>query len=147
MLYMIGPIMLDTFPFNADKFERRAKGDYAVKPVIGSLPPREPMGEGDDVITLSGQLLPFKIGGLTELALADQLRITQTALPAMRGDGGSLGWRVIDEIRESHEDLMRNGVGFAVQYQMQLTKVPVPSSGTGAGVISMIASLFGALGG
>lgn len=145
-LFWVGPLQLDTFPFNADRFERQASGDYAVKPVMGGLKPREAMGEGDDVITLSGQLLPTKIGGLTELDLADQFRMSQQPLPCQRGDGKSLGWRVIDSMRESHEDLQRDGIGFAVTYSLQLTKVPAPSAASGSGMIAMITSLFGILG-
>ncbi|MCD1644339.1 phage tail protein [Aurantimonas coralicida] len=145
-LYVIGPLILDTFPFNADSADRRGQADFAIKPVVSGLQPLEPMGEGDDTLIVAGQLMPFKIGGLSHLALADQLRIAQQPLPCQRGDGRSFGWRVIVENGEKHQDLMRNGVGFTVDYELRLRKVPPPYGAAAAGVISMVTSLFSVLG-
>ncbi len=142
MLYHVGPVQMDTRPFNTDKFDRRASADIASKPVIGGLKPKESMGEGDETITFSGQLLPSKIGGLTELEAIDQLRREGEALPVMRGDGKSLGWYKIEQVSESHEHLDREGVGFVVKHRIRLTKCE-PDTGAAGAVIGMILSIFG----
>lgn len=144
MLYQIGAISLDTRPFNADEMERSAKADFAVKPVIGALPGREFMGEGEDEIILSGQILPTRIGGLGALEALQGFRRAGSALPVMRGDGRMFGWYVIEEIRENHEALGRDGVGFTVDYSVRLAK-SAPAR-AGAGLIGTLLSLFGALG-
>lgn len=144
MLYQIGAVTLDTRPFNADRMERTARADFAVKPLIGTLPGREFMGEGDDEIALSGQILPSKTGGLAGVEMLHGFRVSGTALPVMRGDGRMFGWYVIEEVRESHRELLRSGVGFTVDYSVRLLK-SAPASASVA-VVGTLLSLFGALG-
>jgi len=138
MLYQIGPLTLDTRPFNADGVRRSADAAFAAKPVIATLSPREFMGEGEDRITVSGQLLPFKTGGLSELETAHSLRRQGVAMPVVRGDGRSFGWFVIERISETHRELMRDGVGFVVRYSLTLVK----TKPGGTGIIGTILSLF-----
>ncbi len=52
MLYLLGAVALDTFPFSIDEVDRSASADFAVKPILGSLQGREFMGEGDETIVL-----------------------------------------------------------------------------------------------
>jgi len=145
MLYQIGTIEVDTRPFNADSMERQAGADFAVKPVIGGLQRREFMGEGDDKFTLSGQLLPFKTGGLTNVEALHGFRRSGTRLPLMRGDGKSFGWVVIESIRESHSELQANGIGFVVKHTVEMTKVEPPEAGSAGNLVSQLLSLFGVM--
>lgn len=146
MLYSIGPLALDTFPFAADEVVRDASADFATKQLVGRLPGREFMGEGEDTLRISGQLVPTKIGGLTELETAHALRRAGQALPVMRGDGRALGWFVIERIREEHADLERDGVGFTVKHEIGLTKVDPPAAAAAGNLIGTLLSLFGVLG-
>lgn len=143
MLYSIGSLMLDTRPFSAEEVQRSASADFASKALIGALPSREFMGEGDDSLTLSGQLLPFKLGGLTELEMAHAFRRSGQRLPVLRGDGRRLGWFVIETINETHRELMRDGVGFFVRHSITLVRVGPESASTS--IVGTILSLFGAL--
>ncbi|MGF9694690.1 phage tail protein [Rhizobium sp. 0TCS1.26] len=144
MLYTIGALSLDTRPFGIDEVQRTASADFAEKSVMGAMVAREFMGEGDDKITLSGQILPFKTGGLTELEMAHAFRRSGQKLPVLRGDGVRLGWFVIDSITESHRDLMQDGVGFFVKHSISLTKVS--PAGASSNIVGTILSLFGKLG-
>ncbi|GHA13241.1 hypothetical protein GCM10007989_04780 [Devosia pacifica] len=148
MLYQIGPIALDTRPFSADSLSRAGGADLAVKPLMNALPGREFMGEADEKISISGQLLPTKIGGMTELEMAHALSRQGTALPVMRGDGKMFGWFAIESVSEGHEELLRDGMGFVVKYQLALVKVE-PDAGNVAtpagGIVGMLLSLFEAL--
>lgn len=144
MLYQFGAVQMDTYPFSADEVSRNAGADFAVKPVIGSLPNREFMGEGDDELSISGQLLPSKIGGLTELETLHALRRAGEQLPVMRGDGVMLGWFAITRIQEEHKDLERNGVGFTVQHTIDLVRIG--PEGASRNIIGTLRSLFGAFG-
>lgn len=142
MLYMIGTLMLDTRPFNADEMSRESDADIASKPLMGRLPGKEFMGEGDDRITLSGQLLPFKTGGLTELEFAHSMRRRGARFPLHRGDGYRLGWFAITNISERHTELSRNGVGHIVIHSITMEKVQA-EAGAGQQVIFGLLSLFG----
>lgn len=145
MLFQIGPLTLDTIPFAAESFTRAGGADMAVKPVMGGLQPREHMGEADESITLSGQLLPTRLGGLTELEIAYGLSTSATKVPLMRGDGRMFGWYVIEKVNERHSDLTRFGVGFVVQYSLALSKVTTDGAVGGAqtgGLVGMLLNLF-----
>ena len=146
MLYMLGTLMLDTRPFNADKVSISGKADIAKKAVMGGIKPGEFTGDGGKKITLSGQLLPTKLGGLTELEIADEMRRTGAVFPVMRGDGSRLGAYSISSLRETHKDLGRDGVGFVVKHQIVLEQEP-DEAGTSLSMIAGLMSLFTALGG
>lgn len=142
MLYMLGTLAIDTRPFSIDDMQRTASADIASKALIGAFPAKEFTGEGDDEITLSGQLLPTKTGGLDELEAAHEMRRSGAKFPLMRGDGIRMGWFAITRITESHTDLTRNGVGFVVKHTIVMTKVQ-PDAGAGQQVITGLLSLFG----
>ncbi len=111
---------------------------------MGSLPANEFMGEGDDKVTLSGQLLPTKIGGLDELEIAHQMRKSGARFPLQRGDGQRLGWFAIVSISEKHKHLGRDGVGFVVKHKITMTKVQA-DSGAGQQIILGLLSMFSLL--
>jgi uncharacterized protein len=142
MLYMIGTLALDTRPFSINEMGREASADVVSKPVMGGAPAHEFMGEGEDEITLSGQLLPTKIGGLTELEIAHEMRRSGTRFPLHRGDGRRMGWFAITNISERHTELTRGGVGFVVRHSITMVRVE-PEAGSGQQIISGLLSLFG----
>ncbi len=142
MLYMLGTLTIDTRPFSVDEMQRTASADIASKALIGTLPGKEFTGEGDDEITLSGQILPTKIGGLDELEIAHEMRRNGVRFPLQRGDGVRLGWFAITRVTESHSDLTRGGVGFVVKHTVVMTRVQ-PDVGSGQQIISGLLSLFG----
>ncbi len=142
MLYMLGTLAIDTRPFSIDDMQRSASADIASKPLMGAFPGKEFTGEGDDEITLSGQLLPTKIGGLEELEIVHEMRRSGTKFPLQRGDGTRLGWFAITRISENHTHLTREGVGFVVKHTIVMTKVQ-PDAGSGQQVITGLLSLFG----
>ncbi|SDR01639.1 phage tail protein [Pseudovibrio sp. Tun.PSC04-5.I4] len=115
---------MDTFPFNADKVSISGKADKAKKAVIGGIKPGEFTGDGGKTISLSGQLLPTRIGGLTELDIADTMRKTGEVFPVMRGDGKRLGNYSIKSSKETHKELERDGIGFVVNYHLVLDQEP-----------------------
>lgn len=142
-LYVLGGVVMDTRPFNADTFDRTASADLVQKAVMGGLEPLEFMGEGEDALTIAGQLLPFKTGGLTEFDVLDEMRRTGARFPVMRGDGKRLGTYSITGLSERHAQLMRNGVGFTVQYSVSLRKVQADYDG--GAIIAALISIFEAL--
>ncbi len=142
MMYLLGAVALDTRPLSADSVSRTSSGSLVAKPVMGSRQRKENTGEGDDEITITGSLLPSRIGGLTQLEILHAMRRAGSRFPVMRGDGLALGWFAIKTMTEQHEALQRNGVGFEVVYTVTLEQAD-PRSGDGQTIISSLLSLFG----
>lgn len=142
MLYQVGPVTVDVFPFNASEVERDGATDYAKKELLGRLPGREYVGEGDETLTLKGQVLPTKIGGLGEIEALHGLRRAGQQLIVLRGDGLLLGWFAIENVKESHEHLAANGVGQVVKHEIKLVRVDPPGGGAGAALLGVLLSLF-----
>lgn len=145
MLFQLGPLTLDTFPMGPDSFSRSSGADLAVKPVIGGMQGREFMGEADQNLTISGQLLPTKVGGMPDLEQLHSLSATGTKVPVMRGDGTMLGWFVIEKVAEQHKDLTAIGIGFVVAYSLTLVKVSTDGavgSSQAGGLVGMLLNLF-----
>ena len=145
MLFLLGAVTIDTRPFSIDTMERDASASIAAKAVIGGRQRKENTGEGEDFITLAGQILPFKIGGMGELEVLHEMRRKGTVFPLMRGDGYRFGSYVINHITESHSNLMANGVGFTVQHSITMEQADM-DEGDGQQVVSALLSLFSALG-
>ncbi|MEJ8474441.1 phage tail protein [Roseibium algae] len=144
MLYMLGTVEIDTRPFSADDVQRNGTADLVKKPVIGGMAPSEFTGDGGETLTISGQLLPSKIGGLTELEALQEMRRQGARFPVMRGDGARLGTFAIAAISESHKTLLRDGVGFVVSYSIQMQRVQQDQGGrrqTVQGLLSLFNNL------
>jgi uncharacterized protein len=142
MLYMIGPITVDAFPFSADAVSIEGTTDYAKKDLLGRLPAREFVGEGDETLTVKGQVLPTKIGGLSEIEALHGLRRNGERVFVMRGDGAVKGWYAIEHITENHEMLAASGVGQVVKHEIKLVMVDPPDGGAGAGIIGDLIGLL-----
>ena len=116
------------------------------KPVMGGRQRKENTGEGEEDITIEGPVLPFRIGGLSEIEILHEMRRSGARFPLMRGDGYRFGWYAINRLREGHRHLMRDGVGFVVTYSISMEQVQFDAGG-GQQVVSSILSIFDALGG
>jgi len=142
MLYQLGPVSVDVWPFNADSVQGEAAADFANKALIGRRPGYEFMGEGEETWTLSGQLLPTKLGGLDELEMLHDMRRNGDRIMVARGDGKILGWYAVQSISEGHEKLGPDGVGQVIKHSIKLLRVDEPGADEGAGLLSKILSLF-----
>lgn len=144
MLYMLGTVVIDTSPFSIDEMERTAEASIVAKPVIGGRQPKEFTGEGEDDIVLSGQLLPYHVGGLDELETLHEMRRQGARFPVQRGDGWRPGWYAITRITESHRELSGDGVGYLIQHQISMTRVEA-DQGEGQQLVIGLINLFSAL--
>lgn len=145
MLYMVGPLVFDTFPFSLNHIEREDSEDYAKHDLMSRRRGLETAGPGDDVLLLAGEFLPYHIGGLSELETARGLMHSRAPQYVMRGDGYALGWYVIEAIRESHADAIApTGVAYKVKHEIKLLRDDDQGGGAGASLIgAILASLFG----
>jgi len=142
MLYMLGAVALDTNPISADSVQRVSNGALVAKPVMGGRQRKEMTGEGEDDITITGTLVPSRLGGLTSLETLQEMRRTGARFPLMRGDGYRFPtWYGIRQMTETHEDLTRDGLGFVVVYSVTLEQAD-ERAGDGQQVIQSLLSLF-----
>lgn len=138
-LFNIGAVAIKTAGFSADGYSRSGEGSTAAKAVMGRLDVQEPVGEGGETVSITGQLLPYHQGGLGELEMLDGYRKTGQIIPLMRGSGHALGYYTVQSVNEKHNHLSGQGVGYAVRYTVQLKKVsPVFS----ADIVSQLIGLF-----
>lgn len=143
MLYQVGPLTVDTFPFETSDVTRKTSADFAKHDLLSTRRDYEFSGPGEGTLKISGKLLPFHIGGLSELEFASQLCEAGGPLFVMRGDGRVLGWHQLMSVEEAHSSIGPTGVGFEIKYDLSLERCRDPGTDVGAAAIDTILSLFG----
>ncbi|RVC71631.1 phage tail protein, partial [Mesorhizobium sp. M2A.F.Ca.ET.046.02.1.1] len=99
MLMKIGLVECD-LAFNIDKHGRETTHDYAEKPVVGAMPPLEDVGVGSETLTVSGRLIPSKLGGLGTLNILRNAQLAGTPQLVTRGDGSVFGFYVVQSVND-----------------------------------------------
>ncbi len=144
MLYHVGPLTFDTFPFSVNAIDRQDAEDYAKHDLLNTRRAYEHEGAGDDCLALSGEFVPYHVGGLSDLELARSLKASGQPQFVMRGDGYPLGWFVIVSVGEKHAELISpEGVGYVVKHEVKLENCGEPGEAAGSGLIATLLSLFG----
>jgi uncharacterized protein len=140
MLMMIGPVRLQIAPFNVTEYSQTRTTGFVAKPVLGGREPMEYVGEGPATVNVTGKLFPEKFGGLSALQVLDLARASGTPQWLMRGDGGMMGWVVIESVTEQASFLDRRGVGKMIDVDIRLRRVGIPLAAT---FFSALSRLFG----
>lgn len=141
MLYMIGPIAIEVYPFNAHEVAHEAKTDFAKKSVLGRRQPNEHVGEGDETLKFSGRLYPEKLpGGLESYELLHLVRQAAQPQLVIRGDGAVLGWYLIESANDKSTFLGPNGVGQLIEIDISLIRDDPPDA---ASFMGAFAGFFG----
>jgi uncharacterized protein len=141
MLYMLGPLRIEVWPFNVDHVSESRGADYAVKAVVGAEQPLEFVGEGANEITLDGLVWPAERGGegaLGSIELLSQMRSSGKPQYLMRGDGKPFGWFAILGVSTRSDFLDRDGVGKRVGVSISLRRAAKPSAQTFFSLISRL---------
>jgi len=128
MLYSLGSLSIEVAPFNVHDVSETGSTEYASKPVAGAEPPLEYVGEGANEMSLSGKLFPMAIGGLDELELLTQMRVSGKPQYLMRGDGTPIGWFAITQVSSRSSYLGGQGVGRQIDVSISLTRSQKPSA-------------------
>jgi phage protein U len=143
MLYMIGAVEIQVWPFNAHDVSQSDEADFAEKAILGRRQPSEAVGEGAGTLKLSGRLFPQKFGGLDEAEVMDAQRQAQRAVPVMRGDGVPLGWYVITQFDRKSSRLDAQGVGRVIEIEVSLRKTDGGGLVGAGAVAAMLSQLLG----
>ena len=139
MLLMIGPVRMKVAPFNVTSYTQTRETAYVAKAVLGGREPMEYVGEGPATVSVSGKLFPEKFGGQSSLTVLNLARASGTPQWLMRGDGGMMGWVVIEAVKERSTFLDADGVGRVIDVDIELRRVGIPLAAT---FFSALAALF-----
>lgn len=126
MLMKIGLVECD-LAFNIDAVSRETTHDYAEKPVVGAMPPLEDVGVGAEMLSVSGRLIPSKLGGLGTLEILRRTQLTGAPQLVVRGDGSVLGFYAVQSVSDEHSFLDRDGVGQVVDITVKMQKSAAPA--------------------
>lgn len=140
MLMMIGPVFMQIAPFNAVSWSQERETAFVAKPVIGGREPLEYVGEGPATITVQGRLYPERFGGMTGLEVLELARASGVQQWLMRGDGGMMGWVVIEKVTQRASYLDADGVGRIIDVEVSCRRVGIPLA---AAFFSALSGLFG----
>ena len=140
MLYQLGAVTIEVWPFNVTDVGRNGDSGFAEKAVIGRMQVLEAVGDNNDTITLTGKQFPQKLGGLAELELMRAQKAAQVALPLVRGDFTPLGWFVITSLQDRSSILDGSGVGKVIDVEIGLKRSSPPGA---ASIFGVLAGLFG----
>lgn len=130
MLMSLGPIRFEVYPFNTNGYDHHHETTFVEKPVLGARPPLEWVGDGPETWTIKAKLYPHKFGGLGDLSRLYQARKSGRPMYLMRGDGGQMGWVVIDKVTETSSYLDGRGVGRVIEVDISVKRSGGPSAGS-----------------
>lgn len=126
---MIGPVKFEVAPFNVHAVSHDHETAFVEKPVLGAMPPVEWVGEGAETWSLQGRIFPQRFGGLGDLRLLQEARVSGQPQYMMRGDGALMGWVVIERVSERSSYLDRGGVGKVIEFDISLRRAMAPAAG------------------
>lgn len=121
-----GMLQFEVYPLNFHELDHRTATDWARKEIAGAPIHREYVGEGDEELHLRGRVFPYRLGGLGELEIMEQMRRDGEAHLITRSDGWRLGWYVMERLVRSHLFINPNAVGRQINFEAQFARVPVP---------------------
>jgi hypothetical protein len=136
MLMKLGPIAFEVWPFNAVSYTHNHETPYAEKPVVGTRPPLEWVGDGAETWTIQARLFPAKFGGLNDLQKLFQARASGKPQYLVRGDGKPLGWVAIESVSEKSSYLGPKGVGQIIDVDISVKRTSKPSNGSFFSIMS-----------
>ena len=139
MLMVLGPVQFEVWPFNATDYEHGHESAFAEKPVLGTRPPLEWVGEGPETWTIKARIFPRRFGGLEDLKKLAAARASGRPQYLMRGDGAQMGWVVIERVQERSTYLDAKGVGQVIEVDISVKRSAKPSNGS---FFSLLSGLF-----
>ena len=138
MLMMIGPVQFKVAPFNATEYARTHTASHVAKQIMGASPAMEFTGEGEESWQIRAILFPEKFGGEGTLSILSLMRKSGAPQYMLRGDGGLMGWVVIDSVNERSSYLDPSGVGRIIEVDIALRRTTAPLAGAFFSTLSQV---------
>lgn len=111
---------LNTLPYQ--ELQRQIGWRHPTTSRIGDRPARQYLGPDDSVITLSGVLYPEITGGTPSLDQLEDMGDDGNSWPLVDGAGNVKGNWVIEQLSETHRELLDDGVARKIEFQITLKR-------------------------
>lgn len=95
---------------------------YASNDRLGARPVRQYIGEGDDIITLNGELRPEITGGRLSLEALRTMAGTGEAYVLVDGTGTVHGFYIIERLGETQREFFEDGTPRAIHFSLTLKR-------------------------
>lgn len=129
------------------ELQRQTQWRHAAQGRIGKIPSRQSLGPGDDIITLTGTLLPPFTGGQQSLDDLREMANGGKAWPLIEGTGVNYGHYVIESLDETKGALLSNGAARRIGFTLKLARVDDAQAAEDEGIdddiLDLILGLFG----
>jgi phage protein U len=112
---------LDTLSYQ--ELQRRSSWRHAEQQLVGARPASQYLGPGDDVITLTGVVLPEFAGMPTSLAVLRLMADQGAAWVLVEGTGTLYGAFVITELQETRSLFYATGEPRRIEFTLTLKRV------------------------
>ena len=136
MLMKLGPVAFEIYPFNTTGYTHSHETPFAEKPVVGTRPPLEWVGDGPETWTIQARLFPAKFGGMGDLQKLYQARASGKPQYLVRGDGKAMGWVAIESVSEKSSYLDAKGIGQVIDVDISVKRTGKPSDGSFFSIMS-----------
>lgn len=117
-LYVFG---LYTVPYQ--QLQRQIGWRHPSVSRVGKRPARQFVGPGDDIITLSGVLVPEITGGKISLAALKAMADEGMAWPLIEGTGIFYGLFVVEELAQTDSLFFPDGAPRKIEFSLKLVRV------------------------
>lgn len=125
MLAAIGQFVFSPSTALFDQLERQRSWRHARTERFGARAASQFTGPGDDRVRISGMLVPEICGSYhSSIETLAEMADTGEAYPLVKGSGTVLGHYTIEIIDERHSNLVDNGQARAVDFTIELSRVP-----------------------
>ncbi|MFM2278997.1 MAG: hypothetical protein RLZZ444_1228 [Pseudomonadota bacterium] len=123
MLAAIGMFVFSTDTALFDELARRRDWRHARTERFGARPASQYLGPGEDLVTLSGTLVPELAGSYSAIERLAEMADQGEAWPLADGRGNVLGNFTIERIEERHSSLIDTGQARVVGFTIELARV------------------------
>ena len=138
--------MLRTVPYQELQYQRSWR--HAANSRVNRRPSTQFLGPDNDMLTLSGVLMPEITGGRLSLLALEQMAEQGKAWPLIEGSGTIYGMYVIEGLNQTKTEFFRDGMPRRIEFTLSLKRVDESLNNlqdTAASALSDISKTVGGL--
>ncbi len=113
--------MLRTVPYQELQYQRSWR--HAANSRVNRRPSTQFLGPENDMLTLSGVLMPEITGGRLSLLALEQMAEQGKAWPLIEGSGTIYGMYVIEGLNQTKTEFFRDGMPRRIEFTLSLKRV------------------------
>ncbi|HAI6250254.1 TPA: phage tail tape measure protein [Escherichia coli] len=113
--------MLRTVPYQELQYQRSWR--HAANSRVNRRPSTQFLGPDNDMLTLSGVLMPEVTGGRLSLLALEQMAEQGKAWPLIEGSGTIYGMYVIEGLNQTKTEFFRDGMPRRIEFTLSLKRV------------------------